>query len=676
LAGRKQHYIPQSVQRAFEARRTGLKTQVYVYPKGRSSYLTSTEGAAAERDFYSTPQPNSRDTLDDLITDFEQGELDAILIELRSMKHGPVDAEKASLAVAHLTVRTAHLRGAINSMFHAVVDQMKSILAEPDSVRRLVGVDSSTDTRLQEMLSAELSALGLDSLAQDDRTTIERMIGFRLRERFDALFQDSKDAVKGELNSLIGRVPDTIAHTHKRSLSESLISNVRFQALLKLRWRVVAADTNDRCFVLPDCVAIGSAGSAAEITPFALLGSDDIATVVMPLSPRRLLVGGPHDVRQDELNHHFAVCSLNFFISSLQNDVTDRAAEHIGAFATGMNLDLFEDAFEPNPEPTSRAHFDNRLKIRTPSGKNGEMMKRAIATVIRDTVDAPILTTIESVVVTSNMPVALVSALGRAPNEQELRAAAAGLALPIKNGLRWQTRIMLPRRIAESLLPNELPAKQRLAQRVIKVSLGRAVYLGHWARQYAAIYEHPQPSIWRHVLYTIAFNAASQYAGALATRLDVATVLLDEEAENELAANIPMALGQLSLVRSQFPVHQNVDRLTLDAAGPLDTLLGSVAALAGFAAAEGGTLNDYPKAMNELAKANLLEWGVLFAKDLARHYELRARWRSVADLDQLAEHVERIHWTVGVYSIPAGELYKIHVCDDGGLAMIGRILSH
>jgi hypothetical protein len=676
LAGRKQHYIPQSVQRAFEARHTGLKTQVYVYPKGRAPYLTSTEGAAAERDFYSTPQPNSKNTLDDLITDFESDELNQSLNELRSVEHGPVDPAMASLVIAHLTLRTAHLRGTFDSVFQSVFDQMASAVDKTESVRKLVGIDSPSDNRLKEAIRSELSAVGLDALTQDDRNTIERMISFRLRERFDALFENTKDAVKGGLAQMMSQAPHTVANTHKRVLSESLVSSVRYQALLKLQWQVVAADTSDRRFMLPDCVAIGKTAVADDFLPLAMLGSEDIATVVMPVSPQRLLVGGSRPVPQETLNCAFAGCSLKFFISSRQDGDMDKAAPHIGAFAASMNLDLFEDAFEPNPEPMTRGQFDARLKIRAPSGKSGDAMKRAIAAVVRETVDAPVLSTIESVTVTTNIRVAMESELKRVPNDQELRIAAAGLVLPIKNGTRWQSRIIFPRRIAESLLPNEMSAKQRLGRRVMKVNLGRAVYLGCWARQYPAIFEQQQPTLWRHTLYAIAFNAASQYAGALATHEEVKAVPLDGEAQNELASNITAALSQLLLVRSGFTSHHNVDNLTVDAAGPLDTLLGSVAALAGFAAAEGGALNDYPLVVTVLEAANLFDWAMLFAKDLARHYEYRTRWSSVADLDQLAEHVERILWTIGVSATPIGELYKIHVSDEGGLVLIGRILSH
>ncbi|WP_371867498.1 DUF4238 domain-containing protein [Duganella guangzhouensis] len=666
--------MPQSVQRAFEAKRTGLKTQVYVYHKDRPPYLTSTEGVGAQRDFYSTPEPHSKDTLDDRITDFELDELNEVLIGLRAIKHGPVDPGKAALIIAHLTVRTAHLRGTLQSLVQSAADQMGAIVDEPESVRKFIGIDSSSDTRLQEEIKSSLSAVGLDSLSQDDRFTIERMIAFRLRERFDVLFENATGAVKTELTAMMGRMPDTIAQTHKRSLSESLVSNVRFQALEKLQWRVVAADTSERCFILPDCVAIGCTNATGDFLPFAMMGFEDITTVVMPLSPRQLLVGGLNEVPQENLNGYFADCSLNFVISSRQGDDVAQHAQRIGHFAAGMNINLPEDGFEPNPEPVLAAHFEAGLHIQVPPDKTGRAVKREILAVVRETVDAPVLSTIESVIVTPDMRATLQSLMQRMPSDLELRTAEAGLALPIRSA-RWQSRIIITRRMAEALLPNTESDKRRLARRVIRINLGRALYLGCWARQYPAILEHPQPTLWRDMLCKVAFGAASQYAGALASRDGMAPRLLDDEAQDELVSGLRLGLSLLPHVRAAYSVHQDVDQLTRDAAGPLEALLNAVAALAGFAAAEQGTLNDYPKAAIDLAKVGLLDWAILFAKDLARHYEQRAYWSSAADLNQLAEHAERILWTIGVSGIPFGELYKIQVGDEDRVAFVGRILS-
>ncbi len=54
MAGRKQHYIPQALQRGFGTV-AGKTTRVYVFRKEQETYCSSIVGVAAERDFYSRP---------------------------------------------------------------------------------------------------------------------------------------------------------------------------------------------------------------------------------------------------------------------------------------------------------------------------------------------------------------------------------------------------------------------------------------------------------------------------------------------------------------------------------------------------------------------------------------------------------------------------------------------
>ncbi|GKS86101.1 hypothetical protein AVMA1855_18135 [Acidovorax sp. SUPP1855] len=89
MAGRKQHFIPQALQRGF-GQAKGKKTQVYVFKKGSEPYLSSTEGVAAQRDFYS--EPSDEETLDDRITKYEKLVLSPAVTALRESPLGPVDA--------------------------------------------------------------------------------------------------------------------------------------------------------------------------------------------------------------------------------------------------------------------------------------------------------------------------------------------------------------------------------------------------------------------------------------------------------------------------------------------------------------------------------------------------------------------------------------------------------
>lgn len=113
MSGRKQHHIPQSVLRAFETPSRGKKIQVWVFSK-QNQFKAPTDDVAAERHFYSELSTDGTKTLDDLITDYENG-FTGQIISLRNVPVGAsADAATAAEVIAHLTIRNAHLRNSLS----------------------------------------------------------------------------------------------------------------------------------------------------------------------------------------------------------------------------------------------------------------------------------------------------------------------------------------------------------------------------------------------------------------------------------------------------------------------------------------------------------------------------------------------------------------------------------
>lgn len=134
MSGRKQHYIPQCLLRGFEAKRSGKHVQVIVFRPGRQPYLSSTEGVAAERDFYSGLSADDRKTLDDRITDYEQ-RLSPLLRRLRSSAPGElVDSFFAAEVVAHLTIRGAFLRDLFGLGLREMISETSALFSNEETV--------------------------------------------------------------------------------------------------------------------------------------------------------------------------------------------------------------------------------------------------------------------------------------------------------------------------------------------------------------------------------------------------------------------------------------------------------------------------------------------------------------------------------------------------------------
>ena len=60
MAGRRQHYLPRFLQRAFRYRTSGDQDYVHSH-EARRSYTPSTMGLGQERDFYGHPDQSSAD---------------------------------------------------------------------------------------------------------------------------------------------------------------------------------------------------------------------------------------------------------------------------------------------------------------------------------------------------------------------------------------------------------------------------------------------------------------------------------------------------------------------------------------------------------------------------------------------------------------------------------------
>ena len=679
MAGRKQHYIPQAVQRAFEAARTGTKSQVLVFRKGRAPYLTSTEGAAAERDFYSNPLIDGKGALDDKITDFENQHLTPMLRELRSAGNGNVDQEIAAVTVAHLAFRTDHVRGSMAAMAGIALGQMQSIFEDPAAVRLFSEIDSpSENSRMAEAVRTELSQLGLDHWSEKDRKALERIVIFRLRERFDDLFALGSDTMRGLLDILAQKLPSSIAKAHARALSEAMVPPERVRAMRELNWRVIAADTEERHFILPDCVVAASSNETGEIQPFAMLSLAEAAFVIMPLSSDKLLVGsaGAIELELDEINRKLARCSLDFFISSRLDEATKSLAESIGLCSAKLAVSLLD---EDNETPTDVAAplvpRGGGLVINTPVGKFGRAAQKALSTIIDEVAEPLTIARVESVVVPANMSAALEAVWKRPPTTDEVRAAALGVVEPVKVDNHWRCRVIVPRSVVELLTQSSNSEGRLAAIRVVRLNLGRAYYFDCWARRCPEVFDKPRKDLWSELELRVAFRAASAYFGGLASVRHNSEPLPDEDNLRELAAILRVAFSSLHSARQQFFAHRNLDRLILEATQTIEAILVHTASVFGFLEAKNRSISLESEAGVTLVNAGLWEWGILFAKDLRRHYERRTRWASESELRQIGGHVERQLWTIGVLVSKVDGGHWIDVLDEERMPIIERILS-
>lgn len=678
MSGRKQHYIPQAVQRAFAAGQTSAKTQVFVFRKGRAPYLTATDGSGAERDFYSNPLADGNDALDDSITDFEARHLGYILRDLRAVERGPVDAELASIAVVHLAFRTAHMRSTMAAMAGDALDKMQSLITDSAAIRQFIEVDSaSAESTFVTTVTEELAKQGLDALPKTSRSMFERIVRFRVRERFEDMFEPLRDTAQRKVGEFRDGSAHEIAKAHARSLAKSLVPEERRESLASLNWTIVPTVTSADHFILPDCVVVGRPDMRSPFQPFALISTDEVGQILMPVSARKLLVGyrTTPEVDQIHINSSFARCSDEFFISSVRDVPTAQLAEIIGSFSRELDMSVIGSESLNGLAPIASINEKPRSpRIRVPSGKFCELTQKLVRSLLRSEIEAEVTTHIGSIVVTANIDGELRKMMNRTPTAQETRDAQGGSAITSKEESTWRAQILLPRNLMDACLRDLVPARRSLAMRIVKQHYGRANYFGWLVRQCPGMFEEQPDSEWTLVTRNLMVKAATEYFAGLNLRQHEDSQFASL-AVLEQGPRLAAAFEAMDRVRRNYSVHSDVTRVVREAIDPVGTILISSASVAGQLEALDMSLDPRSAAGRVLVDRGLWHWYELFVDDLARHHNARHSWTAATAFGLLPTHVERLLWTIGVAVSPTGNDFWVDVLSDAQFALTLRMLS-
>jgi hypothetical protein len=680
VAGRKQHYIPQHLLRGFEASRTGKKAQVVVYKKGIAPYTSSTEGVAAQRDFYSEPGDGETDTLDDVITRFEREQFNPILDELRAIGDGPVDAERAATAVVHLTVRAAYLRGSFAQLAQRLMARFGAILADPKETREYIGIDSTLpDSMLSQGIDEVFETLSAAGLPADSREILERIARFRVREKFEELMPSSLPLMQEQLRRLREAMPRIIDRGHSSALERSLVPKSRVDTLLRLEWRVVQADEPHH-FVLPDCAAIARDRSG-DAHPYAMCSDNDIELVALPITSTQLLIGSIDDGDLDltSLNKVFAKCSLEFFVSSRSDAALEKVTSQIGLSLTSMTTALIEED-QPRREPSGSSIEQSKVgvhaKVRVdvpPDIDQPEVLVGTIQDLCSERGVESV--TIESIVVARDVAAEISKLHGRALSHYEIQCATLGTVevLPSSSGPRL--RVIVPAQLAELLrLPYASPERVAAAYCVIHL-LGRAGYMHSWLTRYAPLGESRVFTGRERLAIELASRFAGDYFGARLAAPGFPTTHL-EPADAQTSQVIAACVEALASAARNFHSHMNADLLLSNIYPATDMLLRTAAASCAVHGCTGRPLSQAMPPGADLRQHGLWDWVRLLDDDLRRHVE--ASQKESVSLDEilvLSTHVERVLWQFGVLLTdgPNGQI-KVIVSNDDQLAELRQLL--
>ena len=680
VTGRNQHFIPKFLLRAFGIR--PARKEIWYFGRDEVAERRRVKRTASGDYFYSESQADGKSTLDDAITRMES-DLAPLLREIGAKNPGDtIESSTAAAIVSHLAQRTAHIRTTLGEGVERVFQHVEETFAERDNLEALLGLRNAVPhNRFRKMVvSPEIARLGVPC------RVLERIAFLYAKENPSVLVKQNADFANAFLDILQPRSNDLVRDSHNKALG-GMIGPNQYQDLLQtFDWRVESGPATGA--ILPDCVVIALDQDGVASNHF-LIGGKEMAAIVLPISPEKLLVGRKPGfaLRSDfDFNVQAACLSHAFFLAPRNDEETVRLQALLGRkFRSALEEAVghgFEDAVSEGltAEAGSESPDDDILGARLTSGFRYELslsdcgderttakVQEEVVSLVNELARTMPLERLDGITIGNDYP-GLLRAVPRgwknapAPDTvpPEIGVGVAQTVTVRRSGMA-KGRIVLSSSVSDALISED--AEQKVWGRYVFARLLASVALMEIVerRLPGTLLEPPAEGIdgW---LYASVDGVPESYA---ASWMAAAYVKNDETVDGLrelLAAAIDRMMTTVPPERLAYHEHGDLERLLGAALPAIRYVLMVSADLLGHCAfTEEPPLGKTSVLRDSLDRAGLRAWFDVYVDDLARFHHRSGRWESFEEFLALNIHAERLLMTVGMFVWEAPEGVRVEV---------------
>lgn len=663
MAGRKQHHIPQSLLRGFEAARTGKQSQVYVYRLNQDPYLSSVEGVAAQRHFYSQPSDASTESLDDVITAYEDQRFTGLLNKLRNNGAATtIDPQVAAEVVSHLTVRAAFIRKSFQNLAHQILDETSQLISDEKRLRSYLSIDEiQLHAMLEEEIDDQILRLKTALPKRVPSAFIKRVAVFVLREKFSSFFNMKTTQAESDLVDYESNLFSISSNAHKKILANSVAPKEIIDSLSGLNWRIL--NSTKANLILPDCLAIAQLSPNDFYEPFILSERSFVDQILMPISSGQLLVGSKSSrspISFETFNKSAALCSLEFFVSPVQTNTTSTLSESIGEKAKLFYKDIVQDSFYSMAKSTPKASqksVPNDIEkiasffnfefsfIACANQENAEKIVAVFKSVLVGVASQYDLNRIDSVIFSADYQGTLTS-LERGFNSDPLIASAGSAAmapLVIREG-QIKCCLVFESWIGYALISSDAQTVSE-ARYTVEKMLARVAFIEVIDEVLPQVLLKRFDNAWNTLIFGRVQNIFSVYFSArvaAASRPSIKNFYAESLNGSLISANdiIPSA-------RLAYQQNHDLDGFIRITGAAFEAILTNAAALIGHT--EGLNELAFYELDDTLKSLNMSDWMTLLERDLKDLFARFGVWSSYDDFLRFSVHVERLYWQFGVF---------------------------
>ncbi len=310
MAGKRQHFVPQSLQHGFASHFVRGEASTWVHRKGIQSFNSNIKNIGVEGYFYSVGGDTE---LDKAITELE-GKFNSLILSLRSENtFTQLDPRPIAQLLAHLEIRTRHFRQSFLETSTYLMDELLKYVSDDELFGRYFKKAIQRDPSLiQGAMTKEMQKHGIpiEFLPQ-----VMELAGPLLEQVLPETLLKMSDFAVQFRSSLPQIFKDSIKSGHVRALMETIAPESKVNRFIELQYRVV--DSSEVSLPLGDSMVLFHVSGERSFKPF-YEGKDELLAVFLPIAPHRVLVGskGLYDFEFTRLRREIASSALEHFISS------------------------------------------------------------------------------------------------------------------------------------------------------------------------------------------------------------------------------------------------------------------------------------------------------------------------------------------------------------------------
>ena len=687
-SGPNQHYIPKFVQKPFSI--PPRRHQIWCFARGTRPDKRTIKRTGSQDHFYSLPAAAGSRTLDDEITSVEN-RLSSVLHTIRSIPIGnSVDSHDAAAIIAHLAPRTAHIRNSLKHGLTQILDHATALFNEPNNLQALVGLDQSTPNDqfrkhvFDDLINRpELAGLNLPT------HVLERVAFYFAKENASEFLNNTLPLLHPILTTLLSGSDNIVRDSHIKALVKNLKYNPRVTVLRTMSWTIQSAPTSGA--ILPDCVVI-AINKEGETTSLMLVEHDNISAIILPVSPKKLLVGSTDEYTIPQTfnyNVEAARVSYRFVLSSCNDAETTRLHPLIAERSTSILDEAVENAvqdllpkrFPSRPEndidkpeasygPIDLASREFQYELSF-VGCGGQEAIQGISDHLQTIVSAlsqvlP-LKRLDGVTIAEDYPEALVDldrGFENAPAVETVsREVGVGVAqmVTLMRSDEVKGRIVISSAIAHALTSNNAKDAE-FGLYVVVRELASVAMIEIIEGALPGVMLSPVESKLNGWLYANVDAALHAYVASYIAAGSGNERELVEAKRQLLADGLNRMKDTVLKERLAYRYHGVLDKLLAVALPSVRQILIFSADLLDHSAGAGLPPFQGPDELHiSLEQAGLQNWLEMYRVDLERFYNRLGRWESFDEFLFFNVHVERLLWQLGILPWEGTEGIRIEI---------------